>query len=80
VELRAAGGKIEAWQNPPWIYFRLFHGANTWNANHFKVGKLEDNVWCRRFRDAKTVCSAEEAALHHTVMAVYHDWPGKPGA
>eukprot|EP00730_Choanoeca_flexa_P016611 TRINITY_DN7889_c0_g1_i2.p1 TRINITY_DN7889_c0_g1~~TRINITY_DN7889_c0_g1_i2.p1 ORF type:complete len:418 (+),score=64.18 TRINITY_DN7889_c0_g1_i2:169-1422(+) len=76
-ELRAANATVVPWTNPPWIYMRLFHGANTWSSRHFRVGKLSPNEWCRRMRNNRVKCTANENDIHHHVMRLYQDWPSQ---
>eukprot|EP00730_Choanoeca_flexa_P006816 TRINITY_DN12228_c1_g16_i2.p1 TRINITY_DN12228_c1_g16~~TRINITY_DN12228_c1_g16_i2.p1 ORF type:complete len:263 (+),score=28.12 TRINITY_DN12228_c1_g16_i2:101-889(+) len=59
--------KISKWDNPAWMYFRLFHGANTWDANHYLLGGLSPNRWCQR----GAPCSPIESKLHHVVWENY---------
>ena len=75
--LQAAVGSGAVWDNPPGAYFRLFHGSNTWDADHFGLEGVLNNTWCQRVRarssvrKSKVPCSETAWLLHATVMAQY---------
>jgi hypothetical protein len=76
-DLKAAVGKGAVWDNTPDVYFRLYHGGNTWSATHFGLEGVLPNIWCQRVRAASNVrkgkvpCSAIGWQIHPTVMELY---------
>ncbi|EDQ86923.1 uncharacterized protein MONBRDRAFT_10406 [Monosiga brevicollis MX1] len=59
--------------NDPWLYFKLFHGTNTWGAAHAGQQRGQNDVWCTR--DEGFGCDKETANEYHRfVLSVYRDW------
>ncbi|EDQ84387.1 uncharacterized protein MONBRDRAFT_12882 [Monosiga brevicollis MX1] len=73
--LRQAEVPAAAWDNPTWLYFRFYHGINTWDANHYRINKLPDeNAWCCHLPTHACGCADEMAnELHAFVIEVYQD-------
>eukprot|EP00045_Choanoeca_perplexa_P017380 m.251272 g.251272 ORF g.251272 m.251272 type:complete len:308 (+) comp17521_c0_seq5:1891-2814(+) len=76
-DLKKVVGQGAIWNNPPDVYFRLFHGANTWDAAHFGTHDVLPNEWCQLVkarltnRISKYMCSPDGWNLHQAVMAEY---------
>lgn len=74
LDLMAIKTSLHPWkENPPWLYFRLYHGINTWDAKHYHIDNLVGaNRWCNS--KSSFNCPQEfDNALHHSVMALYKD-------
>jgi len=63
------------WDNPPWLYFRFYHGINTWSGLHYNINKLpDDNAWCSNLANQTHGCPNDiDNELHSFVIAVYED-------
>lgn len=71
-ELQGSNHTVNIWANPTRLYFRLFHGANTWSSAHFKVNKVKPGSWCQ-ILGRKGECTPEENSLHRHLLTVYKD-------
>ncbi|EDQ88146.1 uncharacterized protein MONBRDRAFT_9465 [Monosiga brevicollis MX1] len=74
--LKAKGFKMVVWEeNPVWIYFRLYHGINTWDAKHYMINELPgNNAWCVNHSTRQFGCvDPLSNKLHEVVLSEYHD-------
>jgi hypothetical protein len=65
------------WNNPPHLFLRLFHGANTWDATHFGLVGREAGSWRLPRRAAATL--RQVLPLYRAAGAVVPD-AGDPPA
>ncbi|EDQ89311.1 uncharacterized protein MONBRDRAFT_8146 [Monosiga brevicollis MX1] len=74
-DVRRATGPSGVWDNPPNLYFRFFHGINTWNGVHYQINKLPgDNAWCSNLETRTFGCESEmDNELHHFVRGICAD-------
>ncbi|EDQ89309.1 uncharacterized protein MONBRDRAFT_32379 [Monosiga brevicollis MX1] len=75
MDIRRAKVPSGVWDNPPNLYFRFFHGINTWNGVHYQINKLPgDNAWCSDLETQTFGCESEmDNELHHFVRRTYVD-------
>lgn len=74
--LKRQGFNMVVWENNPfWLYFRLYHGINTWDAKHYQIDKLpSNNAWCSDVQTRAFGCTeALSNELHAVVMDKYKD-------
>eukprot|EP00730_Choanoeca_flexa_P017716 TRINITY_DN8565_c0_g1_i1.p1 TRINITY_DN8565_c0_g1~~TRINITY_DN8565_c0_g1_i1.p1 ORF type:complete len:316 (+),score=67.62 TRINITY_DN8565_c0_g1_i1:352-1299(+) len=70
--------QVHVWNNPPDAYFRVFHGHNTFDIEHFKTDHLQDNKWCQAIKAGKALsrskkaCRASSPDHHRLVLERYH--------
>jgi hypothetical protein len=75
--MKATVGPVTVWDNPPDMYFYIFHGKNTWSADNFGLLGMLPNHWCQQIAGtkhlviSKSKCSSDGWKLHGAVMERY---------